>query len=49
MFGVKTEFCPLDCYSSSQHQLFYTTKCTVYVQSVSKQSRKAQKKKMRFT
>ena len=50
MLSVKIEFCAFDWYIQAvQQQLFYTKKCTVYVQSVSKQSPKAQKKKMRFT
>ena len=49
MLSVKIEFCLLDWIQAVQHQLFYTKKCTVYVQSVSKQSPKAQKKKMQFT
>ena len=50
MRSVKIEFCPLDWYSSSPTAivLYCTKKCTVYVQSVSKQSPKAQKK-MQFT
>ena len=48
MLSVKIEFCPLDWYSSSPTALFYTKKCTAYVQSVSKQSPKTQKKKMQF-
>ena len=49
MFSVKIEFCLLDWYSSSPTAIVLYNKCTVYVQSVSKQSLKAQKKKMRFT
>ena len=49
MLRVKIEFCPLDWYSSGLTAMFYTKKCTVYVQSVFKQWPKAQKEKMQFT
>ena len=46
MLSVNIEFCPLDWYTSSQQQLFYTRECICV--NASKQSPKAQKK-MRFT
>ena len=49
MLSVKNEFCPLDWYSTSPTIIALYKKCTVYMQSVSKQSPKAQKKKLQFT
>ena len=51
MLSVKIEFCPLNWYSSSPTAIVLYKNLTVhvYVQSVSKQSSKAQKKKMHFT
>ena len=49
MLSVKIEFCPLNSYSSSPTAIVLYKKSTVYVQSVCKQSPKAQKKKMQVT
>ena len=49
MLSVKIEFCPLDWYSSSPTTTVLYNRMYMYVQSVPKQSPKAQNEKIQFT